>query len=113
MLDAMDRWATNGTPPPDSMMPSCEIGTLATYEEWFEGFQKIPGQALPPGPSALPLLDFGSDADDGFLAKLPQDIKDLKGYKILALSVMQTAMKSLGCVHPRCRRRSVPTRAGT
>jgi len=87
MLDAMDRWATDGTPPPDSMIPSRENGTLATYEEWVEGFPKIPGQALPPGPSALPLLDFGPAADDGFITKLPPGIKDLKGYMILVPSV--------------------------
>ncbi|MBW2061526.1 MAG: hypothetical protein JRI95_08200 [Deltaproteobacteria bacterium] len=87
MLDAMDRWATDGTPPPDSMIPSRENGTLATYEEWVEGFPKIPGQALPPGPSTLPLLDFGPEADDGFITKLPPDIKDLKGYTILVPSV--------------------------
>ncbi len=86
MLDAMDRWATDGTPPPDSMIPSRENGTLATYEEWVEGFPKIPGQALPSGPSALPLLDFGPEADDGFITKLPPDIKDLDGYRILVPS---------------------------
>ena len=87
LLDAMDRWATDATPPPDSMIPKREDDTLVTYDEWVKGYPDIPGQMLPPGPSALPLLDFGPDADDGFLTKLPPEIKDLNGYPILVPAV--------------------------
>ena len=100
MIDAMDRWATDGTSPPESMIPSREDGTLITYEEWVEGFPKIPGRVLPPGPSALPLLDFGSDADDGLLTKLPPEIKDLNGYPILVPSVDADGNETAGVRSP-------------
>jgi len=31
MMDAMDRWATDGTPPPDSRVPKRADGTLVDY----------------------------------------------------------------------------------
>jgi len=34
MIDAMDRWATDGISPPDSRIPRRADGTLVTFEEW-------------------------------------------------------------------------------
>ena len=64
MIDAMDRWATTGTAPPDSRIPHRADGTLAAIEEWRRQFPEIPGVATPRAPSALPLLDFGPQAED-------------------------------------------------
>src|SRR3984885_14680859 len=38
MLDAMDRWATDGTLPPDSRIPTRADGTLVDYALWREQF---------------------------------------------------------------------------
>ena len=59
LLDALDRWATDGTPPPPSRIPRRADGTLVAAEEWRARFPGIPGVMTPSGPSDLPLLDFG------------------------------------------------------
>lgn len=87
MLEAMDRWATDGTPPPDSRIPTRADGTLATIEEWHDQFPHIPGVSTPREPASLPLLDFGPESDKGILSKEPPDIIDADGYPIMIPSV--------------------------
>jgi Alpha/beta hydrolase domain len=67
LLDAMDDWATNGTPPPASRLPSRSDGTLVPFEAWQRQFPAIPGVALPHSPNTLPLLDFGPRLDEGLV----------------------------------------------
>jgi hypothetical protein len=57
MIDAMDRWATDGIAPPDSRIPQRADGTLGQFEEWRRQFPAIPGVAVPHEPNSLPLLD--------------------------------------------------------
>jgi hypothetical protein len=83
MLDAMDAWVTNGTPPPDSRIPMRQDGTLATYQEWREKFPRIPGQMLSAGPARLPLLDHGPDVERGVLSKEPPEVLNPDGYVVL------------------------------
>jgi hypothetical protein len=87
MLEAMDRWATDGAPPPPSRIPTRADGTLATMEEWKAGFPAIPGNAVPRSPNTLPLLDFGPEAENGVLSKEPPDVADAEGYPILVPAV--------------------------
>jgi alpha/beta hydrolase family protein len=86
MIDAMDRWATTGVAPPESRIPRRADGTLVTSEEWRREFPQIPGVATPRAPSALPLLDFGPQAEIGIL-KEPPDIVSGSGYTILVPAV--------------------------
>src|SRR5262249_44818514 len=86
MIDAMDRWATIGVAPPESRIPRRADDTLVTVEEWRRGFPQIPGGATPRPPSALPLLDFGPQAEIGIL-KEPPDIVPGDGYAILVPAV--------------------------
>lgn len=71
-LDALDRWATDGTPPPPSRVPTRREGTLVPIEEWRARFPAIPGIALPRGPSRLERLDFGPDIDQGLTEEPPR-----------------------------------------
>jgi hypothetical protein len=71
MMDAMDAWATDGTLPPDSRIPTRADGTLVTYETWRARFPAIPGVMTLAEPNALPLLDFGPDAEQGILREPP------------------------------------------
>lgn len=87
MLEAMDRWATDGTPPPDSRIPTRADATLATIEEWHDQFPHIPGVSTPREPASLPLLDFGPESDKGILSNEPPDIIDADGYPIMIPSV--------------------------
>jgi len=83
VLDAMDRWASDGTPPPDSCVPRRADGTLVSFEEWRERFPQIPGLMLPMGPNRLPLLDYGPDADKGIISQEPPKVVDAQGYVVL------------------------------
>ncbi len=87
LLDAMDRWATDGTPPPPSRIPRRADGTLVAMEEWREGFPRLPGVMTPSGPSDLPLLDFGPDFERGILSKEPPDMVPGKSYAVLVPAV--------------------------
>ena len=86
-LDAMDAWATEGTPPPASCMPTKKDGTLVSYDEWREQFPSIPGHQTPWAANNLPLYDFGPDAENGIISKQPPDIADQEGYTILIPAV--------------------------
>ncbi len=59
-LDNLDRWASGGEAPPASQIPLLSDGTLVPAAEWRSRFPKIPGLALPRGPSGLELLDYGN-----------------------------------------------------
>ena len=86
MLDALDAWATHGTLPPDSRVPRRADGTLVTHEEWRRQFPAIPGAAVPRGPSSLPRLDFGPDAERGVLSEPPAVLPG-PGYAVLIPAV--------------------------
>ena len=53
------------------MVPSREEGTLVDFATWREQFPAIPGVMTLAEPNALPLLDFGPDADKGILREPP------------------------------------------
>jgi hypothetical protein len=59
MLDALDAWATHGTPPPASRIPRRADGTLVDVATFRAQFPAIPGIATPIRANDLPLLDFG------------------------------------------------------
>ena len=86
MIDAMDRWATDGIAPPDSRIPQRADGTLVQFEEWRRQFPAIPGVALPHEPNSLRLLDFGPEAERGIL-KEPPDVVPGEGYTVLVPAV--------------------------
>ena len=71
-LDGMDRWATDGTAPPPSRIPTRANGTLVGVEEWRRQFPVIPGVATPISPNVLPLLDFGPEAEREILREPPR-----------------------------------------
>jgi hypothetical protein len=88
MIDAMNRWATDGTEPPASRVPRRGDGTLVTASEWREQFPAIPGSATPRGPSALQLLDFGPEWDErGILTKEPPEPVPDAHYAVLVPAV--------------------------
>ena len=82
-LDALDRWATDGTPPPESRIPTRDDGTLVDYEEWLASFPSVPGLVVPKEPASMPLLDFGPDADNGIFTKEPPELVRENAYAVL------------------------------
>ncbi|MBV9201296.1 MAG: hypothetical protein JOY83_16530 [Alphaproteobacteria bacterium] len=86
MIDAIDRWVTDGIPPPDSRIPHRADATLVSYAEWCRQFPAIPGVAVPHEPNSLPLLDFGPEAERGVLRE-PPEIVPGEGYTVLVPAV--------------------------
>ncbi len=67
VLIALDRWVTDGTPPPPSRFPRLADGTAIPGASVFTAYHGIPG-ATPPDPELLPTirrLDLGPDAARG------------------------------------------------
>jgi hypothetical protein len=72
ILALLDRWASDGTPPPPSLLPRTSDGTLVTADHVLAGYPKIPGVNLPKGPSRLPRYDYGPDFDSrGIVSVFP------------------------------------------
>ena len=53
LLDALDRWATDGVPPPPSRVPRRSDGTLVAVEAWRSAFPQIPGALAPRTPNGF------------------------------------------------------------
>jgi hypothetical protein len=73
LLDHLDRWATDGTPPPPSRVPRRTDGSLTSMADWRGSFPRIPAVAIPREPNRLPLYDFGPHAEDGLITKDPPE----------------------------------------
>ncbi|WP_051630469.1 alpha/beta hydrolase domain-containing protein [Afifella pfennigii] len=86
LLDALDRWASQGVPPPPSRVPRRADDTLVAYADWRKQFVAIPGVALPASPNDLPLFDYGPEEEEGVLQEPPR-LADAEGYVILVPSV--------------------------
>jgi len=71
MLVLLDQWATDGTPPPDNLIPRSADGTLAAAEEVLSRYPKLAGVNLPKGPSRLPRYDYGPDFEKGIVSVFP------------------------------------------
>ncbi len=76
LLDAMNRWASDGKSPPDSRMPTRADGTLATIDEWRAQFPAIPATATPRVSAPLFRYDFGPKAENGVFDIQPPKIAD-------------------------------------
>lgn len=83
MLDALDAWASEGKPPPDSAIPRRADGSLLNAAQWHERFPDIPGAVTPQAPASLPLFDHGAEFEAGLLSEFPPKPIDAQGYAIL------------------------------
>jgi len=72
ILVLLDDWATNGTPPPASLLPKTSDGTLVTAEETLAKYPQLAGVNLPKGTSRLPRYNYGPDFDSkGVMSVFP------------------------------------------
>ena len=68
----LDRWATDGTPPPPSRVPRRADGSMVSADEALARYPRIPGVSLPKGTSHLPRYDYGPEFDSrGIISEFP------------------------------------------
>ena len=82
VLTMMDRWVTDGTPPPPSIVPRRADGTMVTPEQALVAFPKVPGFPLPASPSRLPLYDYGPGFNQGLVTEHPPQPVPGKEYAV-------------------------------
>jgi hypothetical protein len=87
MLGLMEAWVRDGTPPPPSRYPRRRDASLLPVEEWRAQFPRIPGIALPAGPNALPLIDYGPHLAQGGPIVEPPIVAHDKAYAVLVPAV--------------------------
>jgi hypothetical protein len=73
-LILLDQWATQGTPPPASLIPRRADDTLVAAERALAAYPRIPGVKLPAATSRLPRYDYGPDFDTrGIMTVFPPE----------------------------------------
>ena len=100
MLDALDRWAGGGEPPPPSRVPTRAEGTLVDYAAWRGQFPSIPGQPIPQTPNQLPLMDFGPEEFEGVLAQEPPRVLNEAAYVVAVPAVDADGIETSGVAAP-------------
>ena len=74
VLTLLDKWATDGTPPPASLLPKTGDGTLVTADEVLAKYPKLKGVNLPKSNSKLPRYNYGPDFDKrGVMSVFPPE----------------------------------------
>jgi len=88
VLALLDRWATDGTPPPPTLLPRTADGTLVPASDVLAGYPGIPGVNLPKGPSRLPRYDYGPEFDSrGIVSKFPPEAVPGQEYPVRVPSI--------------------------
>jgi hypothetical protein len=82
LLDALDAWVTNSTPPPDSQIPTHANGNLVTAETVKARFPVLPGVICLEEQNRLYLLDRGPYFDRGIISKEPPEEDKSKEYQV-------------------------------
>jgi hypothetical protein len=71
MLALLDRWATDGTPPPADLLPRSLNGTLVKASDALNRYPKLAGLNLPKDANRLPRYEYGPDFDEGIVSVFP------------------------------------------
>ena len=87
LLDALDAWVTDGTPPPTSRVPTRAAETAVPAEVGAARFPVISGVASPAEPSRLRVQDHGPDFDRGILSREPPFEDLAREYAVLVPQV--------------------------
>jgi hypothetical protein len=83
VIDSLDAWATDGTPPPDSMVPRRSDETGVPADVASRAFPKIPDVEHPQHANRLFVQDHGPDFDSGITANEPPVEDRTREYTVL------------------------------
>ena len=87
LLDALDAWATQGTPPPESRVPRRADDTLVTAETVHHAFPSLEEIDCPDEPNRLFLQDYGPDFANGIITHEPPLVEPAHEYAVLVPSI--------------------------
>lgn len=87
LLDALDTWATAGTPPPESRVPRQAEGTLVTAEAVHDAFPSLEEIDCPGELNRLFLQDYGPDFANGIMTQEPPWVDLAQEYAVLVPSI--------------------------
>ncbi len=87
LLDALDRWATDGALPPESQVPRRDDGTLVAARDVQRAFPSLPEVQHPAEASRLHPQDFGPDFDSGIVSIEPPTVDLSREYVVLVPQV--------------------------
>jgi hypothetical protein len=100
-LVLLDRWATDGTPPPLGLIPKSAETTLVTPDEVLAKYPKIPGVSLPKGTSRLPRYNYGPDFDSrGIMSVFPPEPVPGQEYPLRVPDIDQDGNTIAGLRYP-------------
>ena len=100
LLDALDAWATDGTPPPDSRVPSRSGETLVPADVVSASFPSAPGVKCPIEPSRLFVQDHGPKFEQGILSREPPQEDVSREYTVLVPQVDTSGSEIAGIRGP-------------
>jgi hypothetical protein len=83
LLDALDQWATHGTPPPASHIPRRAAGTLVPVTIVQARFPRLPGVQCPAAPNRLYLQQYSAGFAAGIITPEPPVVDTTKEYAVL------------------------------
>ena len=87
LLDAMDDWATHGTPPPPSAVPTRAEESAVPADAAAARFPAIAGVTPPAEPNRLFVQDHGPDMGRGVQSKEPPEEDRAREYAVLVSQV--------------------------
>ena len=87
LLDSLDEWATHGTPPPASRVPSVAAATAVMAAEIKAMFPTMEGVSPPFSPNRLFVQDHGKDFESGHFTREPPREDHDREYTVLVPTV--------------------------
>ena len=100
LLDALDAWASDGTQPPDSRVPSRPGETLVPAGVVSASFPSAPGVECPVESSRLFVQDHGPEFEQGILSREPPQEDVSREYAVLVPQVDSSGSEIAGIRAP-------------
>lgn len=100
LLVAMDRWATEGVPPPPSLVPRVSDGTLVAPDQKNTGFPSLPGTRYTGLHNRQLFLDYGPQLAQGRINLHPPEPLNQEAYCILVPRVDHDGNEIAGIRQP-------------
>ena len=100
LIVAMDAWATEGTPPPPSCVPTQAEASAVSADVIQERFPSIPGVVSPDNVHRLYVQDFGPDVERGMFSKEPPEEDAAREYTVLVPQIDADGLEITGLRTP-------------